>query len=70
MITNRLFFVPSMNYLENLDMAWEDPIVKEVRNVRDQIAAEHQYDLRALCKYLQERESRARLSPARRADRS
>jgi hypothetical protein len=39
-------------------MTWEDPIVKEVRAIRDQLAAEHQYDLRALCKYLQERESR------------
>ena len=34
-------------------MAWEDPIVKEVRAIREQIAAEHQHDLRALCKYLQ-----------------
>lgn len=46
-----------MNCLENPDMAWEDPIVKEVRTIRDQLAAEHQHDLRALCKYLQERES-------------
>ncbi len=34
-------------------MAWEDPIVKEVREIREQIAIEHQRDLRALCKYLQ-----------------
>lgn len=34
-------------------MAWEDPIVKEVRDIREQIATEHQHDLRALCKYLQ-----------------
>ena len=38
-------------------MTWEDPIVKEVRTIRDQLIAEHQHDLRALCKYLQERES-------------
>jgi bisphosphoglycerate-dependent phosphoglycerate mutase len=37
-------------------MNWEDPIVKEVREVRAQLAAEHGNDLRALCKYLQERE--------------
>ena len=35
---------------------WEDPIVKEVRDIRDEIAAEHHHDLRALCKHLQERE--------------
>lgn len=32
---------------------WEDPIVKEVRDIRKQIAAEHHHDLHALCKYLQ-----------------
>lgn len=37
-------------------MTWEDPIVKEVRAIRDQLISEH-HDLRALCKYLQERES-------------
>ena len=37
-------------------MTWEDPIVKEVRDIREQIAAEHHHSLRALCKYLQERE--------------
>lgn len=39
-------------------MAWVDPIVKEVRDIREQIAAEHQHDLRALCKYLQACEQR------------
>lgn len=39
-------------------MAWEDPIVNEVRKIRDRLAAEHQYDLRALCRHLQEREER------------
>ena len=38
-------------------MAWEDPIVKEVRDIRSEIATEHQHDLRALCKYLQTCES-------------
>jgi len=37
-------------------MNWEDPIVREVREFRDQLSAEHGNDLRALCKYLQERE--------------
>ena len=36
---------------------WEDPIVKEVRDIRESIAAEHHHDLRALCKHLQARES-------------
>jgi bisphosphoglycerate-dependent phosphoglycerate mutase len=45
-----------MNCLEKLDMSWEDPIVKEVRTIRDQLTAEHHNDLRALCQYLQERE--------------
>lgn len=45
-----------MNSPENTDMAWEDPIVKEVRDIRAAIAAEHRHDLRALCKHLQERE--------------
>ena len=38
-------------------MNWEDPIVKEVRVIREQIAAEHQHDVRALCRHLQERET-------------
>ncbi|MEE8058413.1 MAG: hypothetical protein V3T17_11350 [Pseudomonadales bacterium] len=33
---------------------WEDPIVKEVREIRDQLAAEYDYDVRKLCRYLQE----------------
>jgi bisphosphoglycerate-dependent phosphoglycerate mutase len=37
-------------------MVWEDPIVKEVRVAREQISAEHNHDLRALCKHLQDRE--------------
>jgi bisphosphoglycerate-dependent phosphoglycerate mutase len=37
-------------------MNWEDPIVKEVREIRAQLSAEHGNDLHALCKYLQERE--------------
>ena len=53
-------------------MAWEDPIVKEVRAIREQIAAEHQHDLRALCKYLQAREQREQRNvvtrPPRRPD--
>lgn len=39
-------------------MAWEDHIVKEVREIRAQIAAEHNHDLRALCRHLQAREQR------------
>jgi hypothetical protein len=44
-----------MNWRES-EMNWEDPIVKEVREIRDQLTAEHGNDIRALCKYLQNRE--------------
>jgi bisphosphoglycerate-dependent phosphoglycerate mutase len=37
-------------------MNWEDPILKEVREIREQLIAEHGNDLRSLCKHLQERE--------------
>ncbi|MCA9324700.1 hypothetical protein KDA23_01355 [Candidatus Saccharibacteria bacterium] len=37
-------------------MIWEDPIVKEVREIRQQIAAEHNNDIDALCRYLREQE--------------
>lgn len=53
-------------------MAWEDPIVNEVRKIRDRLAAEYQYDLRALCRHLQEREKREKRKlttrPPRRPD--
>lgn len=39
-------------------MAWEDPIVKEVREVRDMIAAEHRYDVRAIGRYYQQKQGR------------
>ena len=53
-------------------MTWENPIAKEVRQVRDQIAAEHNYDIKALYRYLQEREKYEHRTivtrPPRRAD--
>jgi len=52
---SRLLFARQMSWLETR-MNWEDPIVNEVREIRTQIAAEHGHDLRALCKYLQDRE--------------
>lgn len=39
-------------------MTWEDPIVKEVRTIRDKIAAEHNYDVEALGRYLQEQQKK------------
>lgn len=39
-------------------MSWEDPIVKEVRDVRAEIAAEQGNDVRALCAHLQQREQK------------
>ena len=38
---------------------WEDPIVKEVRDIRDKIAAEHRYDIRAIGRYYQQKQVRA-----------
>ena len=53
-------------------MAWEDPIVNEVRKIRDQLVTEHHHDLRVLCRYLQEREKGERRQlvtrPPRRPD--
>ena len=36
-------------------MTWEDPIVKEVRDIRDRIAAEYRYDVRAIGRYYQQK---------------
>jgi hypothetical protein len=38
---------------------WEDPVVQEVRDIRDRIAAEHQYDVRAIGRYYQQKQARA-----------
>jgi len=35
---------------------WEDPIVAEVRKIREDYAAQFNYDLQALCRALKERE--------------
>jgi hypothetical protein len=35
---------------------WEDPIVAEVRNIRDEIAKRFNYDIRAIAEYMRERE--------------
>jgi len=37
---------------------WEDPIVAEVRKVREDYAAQFNFDLQALCRALKEREQR------------
>lgn len=47
-----------MNSAET-DMAWEDPIVEEVRAIRDKIAAEHRYDVRAIGRYYQQKQARS-----------
>ena len=46
-----------MNSLENTDMVWEDPIVKEVRAIREAIAARHHNDIRAMGRYYQRKEA-------------
>jgi hypothetical protein len=35
---------------------WEDPIVKETRAAREELAARFDHDLAALCRYLREKE--------------
>jgi hypothetical protein len=35
---------------------WKDPIVEEIHKIRDRIAAEHNYDVRALIKHYQQKE--------------
>ncbi len=37
---------------------WEDPIVAEVRKIREDYAAQFNFDLHALCRALKEREQR------------
>jgi hypothetical protein len=39
-------------------MTWSDPIVEEVRRVRDAYAARFKYDLRAIYRDLKEQEER------------
>jgi hypothetical protein len=48
---------------------WEDPIVAEVRKVRQKIAAKFNYDIRAICEDARKREGkdgRPVVSPPRR----
>ena len=40
-------------------MTWSDPIVDEVRRVRDAYAAEFNYDLKAIYRDLKEKEKRS-----------
>jgi hypothetical protein len=35
---------------------WEDPIVAEVRKIRDKLAAKFNYDLKAICEDARKRE--------------
>ena len=39
---------------------WKDPIVEEVRRVRERHAAKYHYDLDAICRALREEERRGR----------
>ena len=38
---------------------WEDPIVEETRAAREQLLKRFDYDLDALCAYLEEQETRS-----------
>lgn len=53
---------------------WEDPIVKETRAAREELLERFNYDLDALCKYLEELEQQSEkksvtLQPQRPSDR-
>ena len=37
-------------------MTWKDPIVEEVREIRDRIAARFDYDVKALGRYYQQKQ--------------
>jgi hypothetical protein len=37
-----------------------DPIIDEVRAIRDEIAREHDYDLASICRMLREREAKGK----------
>ena len=41
------------------DMAWQDPIVEEVRKARDAYAKQFNYDLDAICRDLQHRQEQS-----------
>ena len=36
---------------------WEDPIVKETRDAREELFARFNYDLAALCRFLREKQT-------------
>jgi hypothetical protein len=62
---------PPTNYPKNIDTTdgWKDPIVNEVRKVRDRIAAEHQYDVRAIGRYYQRKQTQSARTLVTRAPR-
>ena len=37
-------------------MTWKDPIVEEVREIRDRIAARFDYDVKAIGRYYQQKQ--------------
>jgi len=48
---------------------WEDPIVAEVRKIREKLAAKFNYDIRAICEDARKREKKSGhpiVSPRRR----
>lgn len=51
-------------------MTWKDPIVEEVREIRDRIAARFDYDVRKIGRYYQEkrREDERKAMPLKKRD--
>lgn len=50
------------------EQAWEDPIVKEIHETRERLAARFGYDVSALFAYIREREAEARMQGVAFAD--
>lgn len=42
---------------------WKDPIVEEIRQIREEFAARHNYDLREMYKTLKKREAEKQRPP-------
>jgi hypothetical protein len=38
---------------------WRDPVVEEIRHIRDEYAKKFEYDLHAICEDIRDRQSRS-----------
>jgi hypothetical protein len=54
-MSRRLICTPQ-ELARTVNPMWEDPIVKETREAREELSARFNHDLAALCRFLRERE--------------